>query len=492
MDFLDPDKKRKHAVRLVTGYILIGIAIGLASLILLFQSYGYDLDRRTGKVIQNGLIFVSAQPESATIYLNGQQKGKTNTRLTVPAGQYSVELQRTGYRSWKRAFNLDGGSIVSLVYPDLIPTTLKPKVLQDYTTTPSLILQSPDRHWIMVGHPDDLNAFDVFDANDPTKAAVPLTIPSGILTSDPGTQSLTLAEWSTDNRHVLLKHSYAGKEEYIMVDRQTPADSFNVNKQFNVSDVTVSLHDKRYDQLYLYDTKALSLKQVDVKTKQITNVESNISAFKSYGSNMLLYATKDSKDTSEMDVKLDQSNKTYLIGRFKNDSFLLDMAQYNNHWLMAVDPVSSGRVSIYQDPVDQINAAPSSLPIPLTLLKIDQATQISFSANTQFIMAEQGNNFAVYDAESNRRYYYTVPMSVPTGLQATWMDGDRILLNVGGKVTVFDYDGINQQTLVPAVEGTIPFFDQGYLRLYTLAPHNAAVTPQGGLTETNLKLNLKP
>ena len=93
MDFLDPNKKRAHTIRLFVGYFLVGTAIALASLILLFQSFGYDVDRKTGKVIQNGLIFLSAHPESADVYLNGQRKDKTDLRLAVPAGPYSVELK---------------------------------------------------------------------------------------------------------------------------------------------------------------------------------------------------------------------------------------------------------------------------------------------------------------------------------------------------------------------------------------------------------------
>src|SRR3989344_6640991 len=101
MDLLDPNKKRAHTIRLFVGYFLVGTAIALASLILLFQSFGYDVDRKTGKVIQNGLIFISSHPEASDVYLNGDLKDRTDVRLAVPAGQYSVELKRSGYRTRK-------------------------------------------------------------------------------------------------------------------------------------------------------------------------------------------------------------------------------------------------------------------------------------------------------------------------------------------------------------------------------------------------------
>ncbi len=41
MDYLDPKKQFRHHIILFTGYILIAIAIVIASLILLYQAYGF-------------------------------------------------------------------------------------------------------------------------------------------------------------------------------------------------------------------------------------------------------------------------------------------------------------------------------------------------------------------------------------------------------------------------------------------------------------------
>ena len=125
MDFLDPVKKRAHTRRLFIGYFLVGVAILMASAILVILSYGYDLDRKTGQVIQNGLIFANAAPDAATIYLNGKENGQTDKRLTVPAGQYDIEYRRQGYRTWKKQIQLDGSSIERLVYARLFPEKLE-------------------------------------------------------------------------------------------------------------------------------------------------------------------------------------------------------------------------------------------------------------------------------------------------------------------------------------------------------------------------------
>lgn len=120
---------------------------------------------------------------------------------------------------------------------------------------------------------------------------------------------------------------------------------------------------------------------------------------------------------------------------------------------------------------------------------MSQPTQVTFSANTRFIMTQSGRKFAVYDAEADRRYYHESALKLTQDSKAIWMDGHRLLLNHDDKVVVFDYDGINQQSLVPIVAGTIPFFDRSYTRLYTIAPV-ANEPAKASLTRTDLKLNL--
>src|SRR4051812_44689192 len=111
MDFLDPKKKRSNRTKLFIGYGLVAIVIYLATyfLVLATGGYGFDKDRHT--IIQNGLVFVSAHPESATMFVNGTDRGGTDGRLVLEEGTYTLELKRSGYRDWKREFALEGGSV---------------------------------------------------------------------------------------------------------------------------------------------------------------------------------------------------------------------------------------------------------------------------------------------------------------------------------------------------------------------------------------------
>lgn len=492
MDFLDPDKKKKHNRRLLAGYVLIGVAIALAGLVLLFQSYGYDLDHKTGKVIQNGLIFVSSHPESATVYLNGKQKDTTDARYTVPAGSYTVELKRSGYRNWRRSFNLEGGTIERLVYPVLFPEKLSIKDQQQYATMPQLATESPDRRWIIVQQPNSITAFDVFDTNNPKTAPAKISLDASLLTAAAGNHTYEVQEWSTDNRHVLLKHMYAdGKFEFIMVDRDTPANSTNLNKLLNIASTKITLRDKRFDQLYIYEAGAGSLKTADTKTRQVNALLTGVRAYKSYGSDTLLYAATDTANPEKVSIKIRDNNKDYLLKTYtESTDFLLDITRFDGHWYAVVGAKAVGRVAIYKDPVDAISRTPGDLPTAFTSLIMNDPQQIVFSANARFILSQSGSRFAVYDAETNRRFYYQLDQALPLDNKAVWMDGHRLLVNNESKVVVFDFDGINKQTLVPIVPGAVPLFDRDYTRLYTLAPSQQDTT-KAALTQTALKLNLQ-
>ena len=105
-------------------------------------------------------------------------------------------------------------------------------------------------------------------------------------------------------------------------------------------------------------------------------------------------------------------------------------------------------------------------------------------------MAQSGKKFALYDAETARRTYFESPLDIPLSYRAQWMDGHRIVINNNNKVVVVDYDGINQQTLVPIIPGSRAYFDRDYTRMYALAPTTNDAT-KTSLSRSNLKITLQ-
>lgn len=471
MDFLDPKKKRAYKIRLYIGYVLMAIALSIGTLILLYEAYGYDLNRQTGEVIQNGLVFVDSQPEASRIFINGKYETDTGARLVLPSGQYTIRLERDGYRPWERTFELEGSAIERLSYPFIFPEELQPTDARQYDSMPYFASQSPDRRWLLLQHSGQLNSLDVIDLNNKETPTQTITLPDGVVTAAAGNHKLSMLEWSTDNRHVLLKHSFQGGVEFIMVDREVPAESFNVNRTFaEISLANVALLDKSFDRLYLLD-KGGTLHTANVSSGETTSLAVLVRAFKGYGADTVLYVTEEGAPDNKALVMTRRGDNTYKLRELsKNDSYVVDIARYDGRWYMAAGAAAEKRVFVYRDAFDLIARENPRTPAPVSVLQASKPEYLSFSTNAQFIGVQSGSEFSVYDAEHDRQYRYDTKLKLPAGYKAIWMDGHRYLAVSQGQAVVFDYDGINMQRLTAANPAFTPLFDRNYDFLYTIGP----------------------
>lgn len=468
MDFLDPAKKRQHQIKLYIGYFLIAIAIGLLSYLLILKSSGYDYDRKSGQIVRNGLVFISSKPVKADIYINGQVKDQTSARLEIPAGKYEFVLKSKGYRDWKETINLEGGGVEQLAYPLLVPQKLTAKGIRQYEKSSALVTASRDRHWQLVLLPDSISSFDLFDLTKPTGPPTRLNLPANLLTAS-GSHSFKAIEWAADNQHVLIQHNFQSGSEFVVVDREDPAKSFNLNRLANIAPSSVMLRNKKFDKLYAYIGSSKTLLSVDAATGQTTSILNNVIDYKGYGANTILYASDVSKEAGKYSVNIWDGQKTYLMGNFPpNTAYRLDMAEFDNQTYAAVAPVSANKLYMYKNPLKAMKS--SIVPNPAFALKIDNPQYVSFSTNSRFVSAQSGSSFAIYDLEESSRHSYTLEAKVGLEDKANWMDGHRLMLNVDGKINIFDFNQSNQQVLIAAVNSLTASFNPDFSALYSFAP----------------------
>ncbi len=464
IDFLDPSKKRANKVRLYVGYGLVAVAVALTLYLLLIISYGFKYDRKSGGIVQNGLVFVSSHPVSADVYVNGTKKDTTSSRLALPSGQYTIELKRTGYRSWRKVLYLNGGSIEQLVYPWLFPQKIVRSDQQTYRTKPFFTSASPDRHWLVVASSIKVGSFDVFDITKKSKNETHLSLPAAALTSSSGRQSFSAVEWSSDNRHLLIKHGYGSRYEYLILDRQSPASSINLNKVLSSSPSEVVLRNKKFDQLYIYDAKSHNLSSASLRTNVTTKLITRVLAFKAYGSSTLYYVTDKSSVKGQFEFRFWNGTQTFLMQRYSaKNTYKIDAASYGGHGYIALAS-SSGDTIIYRDPTTLLN--PNQIPTPIRTLKITSPMELSFSLNARFIAVQSGAKFAVYDIENDRYFHYTLSQHASGLGEAAWMDGHRLSVVSSGFAYVFDFDGTNLQKLSPATSGFPVIFNSDYSAMF--------------------------
>lgn len=81
---------------------------------------GYRLDLEKRSVSPTGILAVISSPKAAKVYLNGEFKGVTDLNMTLPPGNYKVEVQKEGYTSYATNITLKG-ELVETVDPILFP-----------------------------------------------------------------------------------------------------------------------------------------------------------------------------------------------------------------------------------------------------------------------------------------------------------------------------------------------------------------------------------
>lgn len=479
MDYLDPRKRRYYNLRLVIGYILVAIVIGLATVIVVYGANGYGFNTKTGQIVENGLLFVDSKPAGAEIFLNGVDKQTaTSARMILPAGDYTLTLKRSGYRDWSRSFVLDGQSVSRYIYPFLFPVTPRVTGLHTYKTEPGIITESPNRHWLLVQNntqsaQKQVPVFDQYDTTTLDKTApsvTQLSFPASLLKNYSGSSKLKVVEWSTDNNNLLLEHTYTGGSEYVVFDRADPTKSFSVNSMFNVTPDAVSLFNKSVSQLYIYDKAAGSLRLATVSSRSLGSaIVTDAAAYKPYGKNLLLYVTAKNEPAGRVAAKIWDNGQNYTLFEFRaGHHYLIDLAQFQGHFYYFAGSDSEGRVNLYKDPLNDLTDTATGKALAFLALSLPGASTGSFSDNARFIGIENGQHFAIYDLETGDAYSYSI--SDPLAAEMDWMDGHRYIGVTNGKVLVMDYDGTNKQLLTSTNLPEGGFFSGDYNHLLTLAP----------------------
>lgn len=489
MDYLDPNNERRARRRLFIGYGLVGILIAIASLVLLYWSYGYNVDKK-GEVTQSGMVFVSSQPSGASIMLNDKPRNaKTNSRLVLPAGDYTLRVTKNGYSDWQRRVSVRGGDVQRFDYPLLVPNKLKTTAVASFETDVSFFSQSSDKRYVLVGTADKPGVFTEYTLADPAKAAARvLELPSSVYASleEAGGHHDTWepVEWSDGNRYCLIEHTWYAEDgsvkgrEFLLLNRRSPADSTNVSAALNLSvDDKATLFNRQSDAVYVYRAADKTLRALEIEGAKAITQLSHVYAYKTYSDDTVLYVTDvppSGKSTpGTFYAVLQQGSRTTTLRTWQTpaEQYLLDIARYDENWYVLVGANNGIGQFIYKNPQTQVLSQPKQLPSAWRTLKIDRPVSAAFSANARFIMAHNNDRFVLYDAETAETFSYNAPRPIdePAQQRPVWMDGHRLQYVSGGQLVWFDYDSQNVRVLQPSLAKQMPIFSPDYHFVYSLS-----------------------
>ena len=464
MDFLDPSNKRSYNIRLFIGFFLSAATIVLGTIILALITSGFTINTKTGQVIQNGLLFIDSTPTAANIYINHKYVKNTNARLELRAGSYNISLYEPGYDTWTTDVDLLGGNVDEVSYPLLVPTKPLVSNIASYTSQPEVFSQTPNQHWLMVSSAT-ANSFDIYDTTNVKTPFTTATIPTNLLVSSAGANTFSVIQWASNNQDVLLEDQYAGAINYIVFNYLTPSLSYNLNQTFPITFTSAKLLNSNYQTPLLFDSTSGDLYLGNETSKTTSLILSKVIDYTYYGTNQFLYATEDGTSTSETSIKFSNLTNTYLVKNVPEaNKYLLNIQNYGGNYYYLV---GGGGIYdyIYYNLPNQPNG--SNLPIPYTLMVNNtQPTDVLNSTGQRYISLQSGNNFSVYDIQTQDHYRFSLGQNLTSPNYATWFDDNRLISFSNSEMIVFDFDGTNIFNIAHANNNFNGLFSPNYNAAY--------------------------
>jgi len=109
--------------------LLLAVVFLFILIILIAYSRGYKINFENKSIGSTGILVASSYPTGAKIFVDGVLKGATNTNISLPPGQYLVEIKKEGYSTWKKNILIKGEVVIKAdallfpINPSLSPIT---------------------------------------------------------------------------------------------------------------------------------------------------------------------------------------------------------------------------------------------------------------------------------------------------------------------------------------------------------------------------------
>lgn len=413
MDFHYFVNKKHHNRMLYSGYFLVGLAIALATTLLVYQAQGYDYDRKTNTIIQNGLILVEAQPGGAKIFLGDHEESEDKARITTPAGTHKITISKDGYQSWSKVVSLEGGEVKSLKYATLLYPTAKKLSSQNLNVSASVdtaSIVSPDNSTVLsYSKSSDLATVTKILDNPMSSRSIKITPDDASLKLS----SLSIVHISGDNKLAVFLQAQSESITTLGVIDLSNGNSRTTNINQPSSNIV-------FGKNYSYDSSRYNLVYTLKNNSKIFTVDlasaTNIPLEKAYSctsfwsiSDVKLGCINTVNGGLSLSTLSENLSKENLLIRSENQSYDPNISTVSlaSPSLVALANNSSNEVITYdlnkviKSTDDNPNLIHSS-----ARLKVDgQITQLKFSPASNYLLIVSDKSANIFDFKANVRSY---------------------------------------------------------------------------------------
>jgi len=202
---------------LITFTTLIFVLLATFTIGTLARGYRFDFTEKRLK--PTGLLVANSIPKSAQVWIDDKLKTATDQTITLPPGQYKIEIKKPGYSTWGKNIQIDKEVVVTT---DAYLFPLAPDLKSLGFTgiiNPNL---SPDGTKVVYFIPIDTDSLEEVGMGiiDLTQKTLGRSFKPRILvkTRSDFDFDQAIIDWSPDSRKILLTISQNDDKEYFVLD----------------------------------------------------------------------------------------------------------------------------------------------------------------------------------------------------------------------------------------------------------------------------------
>lgn len=465
-------------------YTFMTLSVTVIVSLLMLVVLGYQFNQKDGRLEQGGLLQFYSIPTGAQVTLNEIGLGSlTNTKSTVDAGSHFVLYNKQDYRAWQKSIAVTPGQVAWLTYARLIPQTITPESLQTYSTL-SGALASSDRRYMLLQQAAELPKFTLVDIQGDTPKYSTLTLPTASYTA-PATgkkQSFVLDSWSGDSQAVLIRHTYdANKIEWILLDREKPERSINLSTTYVIAPSRVEFAGGNHSLLFVQVGDIVQRINLDEQTLSRPLV-TRISDFTIFDDKTIAYVTKaDAKSQrtvgyATVSIPEPQTVETYPADK---KPLFVALSQYFNQTYFGI--VHGNDMTVLKGELPTPNRVGSLKKFANNTVP-QGVTNLEVRGSGRFFMVMLPGGYATYDIEL-QKYDETIWKYTSKTLRPSlqWLDNYMLWSDYGGTLRFYEFDGANQQDIMPAAEGFAASLSPNDKYIYNIAKTEDGYVLQRGL-----------
>lgn len=446
--------KRRRTIRHFSNYFLVGLAITGLTIVVILAASGYDIDRRTGEVIQNGVLLLETQPEDATVYIDGQaESAKTSAKYAIPEGRYAVRVEKAGFLPWQNSVEIFGSQVNWLYYPLLIPESIETQALARIDGL-RFIAHNRDRDLLLTNQAQSPQRLTLFETNSEDVAAERIELPESAFVSrgDAVVGQVSFVEWTDDGRYVLLNYQYDERSDFILADLEQPQQSRLLDRIYarDIDSVRFGADDR---SLLVLDEGLLFTVSIDATDLPLP-VDAQVSRVIVNAPDVWIQKSSGGETTLRT---LEQPTRVVLAS--DNPAAEIATGRWDGVEHIAVS--NEDLVRIYTGPDRE---TPSN-NIVSKILRVGGRTQTTMSPEGRFLSVHSARDSLVYDFETRKTY----ELDYGTADQLRWLDGYRFIYERNGQMRMLDFDGANEYQIASFESAYGAFIDSDLEAIYAVA-----------------------